>query len=358
MQKEILLAFFPKITNSRYRQLIKFFSSLGMAWQTEFDELKKIGWEDNLINEFLTWREQLEENKIQEILDKEKINCLTISDPDYPALLKEIYDPPFCLFVKGNLKKCSPALAVVGSRKFTLYGKQITNQIVGELSKTGINIVSGLALGIDSLAHEATLDNQGRTIAVLGSGIDENHIYPTIHRQLSQRIISNGGAVISEYRPGSEPTKYTFPERNRIIAGISLGVLVIEAGEKSGSLITAQCALDNNREVFAIPQNINSLTSFGTNDLLKKGAKVVTEAMDILEALNLQEISNYVNNKEIKPESETEAKLLEFLSREPIQIEELIKKSGLSSQTVNSALVLMEIKNKIKNLGGMRFITN
>ncbi|HAT03692.1 MAG TPA: DNA-protecting protein DprA [Candidatus Magasanikbacteria bacterium] len=355
MKKEILLSYFPKITIKRYRELLGIFSSLEEAWDAEFDELKKMRWDDNLIHEFLTWREKVDEEKIQTILDHEGIHCITLDMEEYPELLKHIYDPPFCIFARGTLKN-NFNLAVVGTRKYTPYGKQATEELIAELAPKGITIVSGLAFGIDSIAHEATLLHNGTTVAVLGSGINRHHIYPRAHQELSKKIITHGGSIISEYPPGTLPNSFTFPRRNRIIAGMSLGTLVIEAPEKSGALITAECAMENNREVFAIPHNITSRTATGPNNLIKTGAKCVTKAQDIIDTLNLQDIKEYVTNKEVLPDSPTEAQILPHLSREPIHIDELIKKSNLNSQTVNSALVLMEMKGKIRNLGGMMYV--
>jgi len=356
MKREILLSFFPKITVKRYREMLGIFSSLDDVWQAEFDELKKIKWEDNLVHEFLVWKENLDEKKIHKILEHENIHCVTQDDDDYPELLKQIYDPPFCLFVRGELKNDGFNLAVVGTRKFSPYGKQVTEELVGQLATQGITIVSGLAFGIDSIAHEATLKAGGKTVAVLGTGINDRHIYPAQHRELANRIIESGGAIISEYPPGTLPSKYTFPRRNRIIAGMSLGTLVVEAAKKSGALITSECAVEAGREVFAIPQNITSKTGAGSNNLIKMGAKLVTEAQDILDALNLQDIEEYVTNKEIIPDSPTEAKLLEHLTREPIHVDFLIKQSGLPSPEVNSTLTLMEMKGKVKNLGNMNYV--
>ena len=217
-------------------------------------------------------------------LDFKKI---TIKNASYPQLLKEIYDPPKQLYISGELKaKEKYPLAVVGTRKVSDYGKRATPYFVKTLAKTGLTIISGLALGVDGLAHQATLDVHGRTIAVLGSGL--NNIYPSAHKKLAEDIIKSGGAVISEYSPDKQPSKTTFPARNRIIAGLCLGILVIEAPEKSGALITARFALEQGREVFAVPGSIYSKNSIGTNQLIKMGARPVTKPEDILQGLNLE----------------------------------------------------------------------
>jgi DNA processing protein len=355
--KEVILSYFPKITHKRYRELSAAFSSWEEIKRAGFEQIKQAGWTDeNLIQTFLDWRNKVDEDKIAKILEQEQIRCLTQPDKEYPDLLKKIYDPPFCLFVRGTIPAEAYCLAVVGTRKYTPYGKQVTEELTAELTSAGMAIVSGLALGIDGIAHTTCLDAGGKTVAVLGSGINRTHIYPATHRNLAEKIIEGGGAVISEYPPGALPSRFTFPRRNRIIAGMSLGVLVTEAGEDSGALITAQCALDNGREVFTVPHNITSLTGIGPNSLLKLGAHPVTSANDIIEVLNLQDLKLYATNKEVIPDSPTEAKLLPHLSREPIHIDNLIKHSGLESPVVNSTLTLMEMKGKVRNLGGMMYV--
>lgn len=212
-----------------------------------------------------------------------KIEEISIESKEYPEQLREIYDAPLKLYVLGNkeiLKQSS--IAIVGARKATEYGKEVALQFSKDLSKNGINIISGLALGIDTCAHLGTLypDSIGKTIAVLGSGLDE--IYPKQNISLARKIIQMGGCLISEYPLGAKPEKMHFPKRNRIISGLSKGVLIVEASEKSGSLITADFALEQGRDVFAVPGNISSSTSVGTNNLIKQGAKLVTSYEDIL----------------------------------------------------------------------------
>jgi len=215
------------------------------------------------------------------------IQKITLQDKDYPAILKELYSPPKIIYIKGKIiPKDKLAIGIVGTRKCTDYGKEIAYKLSSELSKLGITIVSGLAQGIDTYAHKGALDNKARTIAVLGTGIDKNSFYPLENYNLSEQIAENG-AIISEYKEGSRGTKYSFPQRNRIISGLSLGVIVIEAPEKSGALITADFAMEQNREVFVVPGPINSENSKGTNKLIKQGAKLITNISDILEELNL-----------------------------------------------------------------------
>lgn len=364
MKYHAALAHFPKITYNRYQKLAAYFSDLPAGrqdlknvWEAEISDLAPAGLEENIAQEFLVWREANPIEKIMERLEKESIETVSIHEPNYPKLLKEINDPPHTLFIRGQLPTtASPTLGVVGTRKFTAYGKRACEDIVGPLAKQGFVVISGLALGIDGIAHQTTLDSGGTTIAVLGTGINKSNIYPSFHQPLSEKIIASGGAIISEYPPGFEPTKYSFPARNRIIAGMSMGTLVIEAPETSGALITARCALDYNREVFAIPHSIHSPTGIGPNNLIKMGAKLITNSQDIIEALNIEGLIDTIQNRETLPSSPTEAKIFACLSKEPQHIDVIIKNSGLDSASISSAMILMEMKGMIRNLGGMNYV--
>jgi len=357
MDYNAALAHFPKITYSRYKKLVGYFINLKNLWDAELEEMVRAGLEENIAYEFITWRENNSVEKILENLFKENIRTVSIGEEAYPRLLAEINDPPHTLFVRGNLPKDKlPTLAVVGTRHCTGYGRQICRELVEILAGQGMVIVSGLALGIDGIAHESALKANGITVAVLGSGINKGNIYPPSHQALAEKIIEQGGAVISEYPPGFLPTLYSFPARNRIIAGLSLGTLIIEAPEESGALITARCALDYNREVMALPHPITSTAGIGGNNLIKMGAKLINKAEDINEALNLQNIKETVHNREILPDTPAEAAILEQLGEEPKHIDEIIKTTGLDSPTVNSTLTMMEMKGMIKNLGGMTYV--
>ena len=351
------LAHFPKITYKRYSALKTYFFDFKNLHDTELDELLKAGLEENIASEFLTWRDKNPIEKILENLAKENIQTVSLGDADYPALLSEITDPPHTLFYRGTLPPTEmPTLAVVGTRRMTTYGKMICEDLVMPLARQGVLIVSGLALGIDGVAHSTALTTNGITMAVLGSGIDRLCVYPSAHKQLSEKIITAGGSLISEYPPGFLPTQYSFPARNRIVAGLSLGTLVIEAPIKSGALITARCALDYNREVMAVPHAIISPTGAGPNNLIKFGAKMITEPNDILEALNLQTIKQIIPTNQPIGDNQTEEKILKHLSRESKNINQIILESQLNSSTISSTLILMEIKGSIKNLGGMNYI--
>lgn len=351
------LAAWPKITYQRWQKLFKYFPNFNNLWEAEWGELSKAGLEDELAQEFITWREQNPPEKLAVILDKEKITTVALGEPDYPRLLAEIADPPFSLFVRGELELCDePALGVVGTRKFSAYGQRVCEEITSRLAAQGMIIVSGLALGIDGIAHQAALNAGGKTIAVLGTGINRHNIYPVAHQPLAEKILAQGGTLITEYPPGFEATKYSFPARNRIIAGLTLGTLVIEAPESSGALITAKCALDYNREVFAIPHPITSLSGVGNNSLLKMGAHLVTMETDITDALNLKNLKTIVDNRKILPSSPTEEAILNCLSREPKHVDLIFKESGLSGPAASSALTLMEMKGMIRNVGGMNYL--
>lgn len=346
----------PKIGPKRFKFLYSYFGSMEQAWQADFSDLKKSGLEEEIINHFLAKRVEINPDQEIEKVEKEGLRIITIKDKEYPKLLKEIYNPPALLYIRGCFSKEDElALAVVGTRKVSPYGKQITPEVVRDLASSKITIVSGLALGVDSLAHQAALEAKGRTIAVLGCGLDKQSIYPSSNRKLAEQIEENG-AVITEYPLGTLPLKQHFPARNRIIAGLALGTLVIEAPEESGALLTARHALEQNRDVFAIPGPIYSKTSIGPNNLVKMGAKLVTSAQDILDELNLNLAVQYQATRKIVPDTKEEAKILKHLSKEPIHIDKLVEKTGLDAAAVSSTLTLMEMKGKVRNLGGMNYV--
>ncbi len=269
-----------------FKKILTYFNSLDNAWSAEIKEFKKAGLTEFVIEQIRGKRPKINPDWEMEKLDKQGINLITTQDKDYPKLLKEIYAPPATLYIRGHFESTDKYFGIVGTRKLSAYGSQITPLITADLAKSGLTIVSGLAKGIDTIAHETALKTNNRTIAVLGSGIDKTSIYPFINQDLAEKISQNG-AVISEFPIGTQPLAQNFPQRNRIISGLSLGVLVIEAPERSGAMITARNALEQNRDVFAIPGPIISKNSFGPNNLIKMGAKLVSQAEDILEELNL-----------------------------------------------------------------------
>lgn len=353
----VALSHFPKFGPQRLKKLQTRFPDWQSAFLASAADLQAAGLEENLANEFLAARININPDVLMEKLAKENIQILTLGQKNYPKLLAEIYSPPILLYFRGRLTgKNEYNIAIIGSRKYTSYGQQAAAQIARDLAEARFTIVSGLALGIDAIAHEATLSAHGRTIAVLGSGLDRQSIYPSANRYLADKIVAADGAVISEFPLGTPPLKHHFPQRNRIIAGLSLGTVVIEASDKSGALITAQYALDQNREVFALPGSIYSSQSIGPNKLIKQGAKTITSAHDIIETLDLAQVANFIENKKIIPESAEETAIITHLTHEPIHINDIIRLTGLDTSLINSTLVIMEMKGMIKNLGGMKYV--
>lgn len=351
----IFFSLIPSIGPRRFKKIYSYFGSLKEAYEADFVDLLKTGLEEKVIHEILQGKNEIDLEKEWQKLEKEKINITTIKDENYPTLLKEIYDPPAVLYWQGEFIKPSEFLfAVVGTRKPSSYGRLATFALVKPLANNQITIVSGLALGIDALAHQATLESKGRTIAVLGSGV--NQIHPRANYRLAEKILEKGGLIISEFPLDSPPLKAHFPQRNRVISGLCLGTLIIEAPQKSGALITARYALEQNREVFCLPGSIFSQNSLGPNNLIKMGARPATTYTDILEALNLEMAPEFQENQVISPDTAEEEIILKILSREPLHIDKIIEESKLKPSIINSCLTLMEMKGKVKNIGGMHYI--
>ncbi len=344
----------PGIGRVRFAQLENYFGSLENAWKATRADLKHGGLDSSAINAVDSWRRKISLEAEMEKLGRYGVKVVTWHDPDYPSRLKEIYDYPPILYVRGSLLPADEwCLAVVGTRRATVYGRQVTEEIVADLAQNKITIVSGLARGIDSVAHRSALEAGGRTIAVFACGLDI--VYPAENASLARSIIQQG-ALISEYPLGTKPRADNFPRRNRIMSGLSLGVLVIEAGETSGAMITARLALEQNREVFAIPGSILSPVSNGTNHLIQEGAKLVRNYTDILEELNLTAVAHQMEIREVIPATDTESLLLKQLSAEPTHIDEVCRSSGLPVSTVSSTLTMMELKGLVKQVGTMSYV--
>lgn len=291
-----------------------------------------------------------------EKLEKHKIKLVSKDDESYPELLKEIHDPPYLLYIYGSLDSLkAPSLAVVGSRKHTHYGKEVVDKVVPELVQHGITIVSGLALGIDALAHKVALDSGGKTVAIIGCGLD--NIYPMANINLAREIIRKGGAIVSEYPFGTPPLKQHFPARNRIISGVSLGTLVIECDIESGAMITAHHCIEQNREMFAVPGFLTNPLSAGPNSLLKMGAHVVTSGKDVVEGLELFWDADTVKicDKDITLPI-NERNIYDLLSHEPVHIDVIVEHSRMNMADVNSALLFLEIKGMVRNIGAAKYI--
>ena len=291
-------------------------------------------------------------NSILKVMEKDNINAVTFNEIKYPKGLINIDDPPYILFYKGNIESLeddSKKLSIVGSRKATHYGKNIVNIICKELKNYNVQVISGMAKGIDGIAHRAALDNNIYTCAILGSGV--NVIYPKENYKLYEEILNRGGCIISEFLPNASPEKYNFPRRNRIISGISDLVLVIEAGERSGSLITASTALEQGRDVMAVPGSVFSTESKGCNKLIKEGAFVFTTIEDIINLLNLNIIrqENKKNHSNISKEND---KIYTLLGENPIHIDDIARATNIDIKQLYGLLFEMQLKDEIYCLHG------
>ncbi|MBN1487658.1 MAG: DNA-processing protein DprA [Anaerolineae bacterium] len=338
----------------RLRALLDFFGDIHSAWEAPESALRDLKLNRKALHNFLDTRQKTDLDILLRQVDAAKVQVLTWDSSDYPSLLRNISDSPPVLFVKGTLLESDEwALAIVGTRKATVYGREVARRLASELVQNGVTIVSGLARGIDGIAHAAALESGGRTIAVLGCGVDI--IYPADHRKLAQRIIENG-AMVSDYPLGTKPESSNFPPRNRIISGLSLGVVVVEAGVSSGALITADFAINQGRDVFAVPGSILSPAFVGCNRLLRDGASIVTEVRDILETLHLTQLIEKKVARTVLPENPTEAAIFSHLTAEPQHVDDLARKAGLPMATVNSTLVMMELKGLARAVGTLQYV--
>ncbi|MFB0545980.1 MAG: DNA-processing protein DprA, partial [Anaerolineae bacterium] len=344
----------PGIGPMRFKALLDYFGDVETAWHADARELKEAGLDRRSIDNLQKMRKKLSLDDEMEKLERAGAYAITWEDDAYPPLLRHIQSPPPLLYIKGRIRPEDEwAVAVVGTRRATVYGKEVTRQLVGGLARNKITVVSGLARGIDGQAHRGALEARGRTIAVLGHGIDI--VYPAAHRELAAAIVENG-ALITDYPLGTQPEGRNFPPRNRIISGISLGVLVVECGERSGALITADYAAEQGRDVFAVPGNIFNRGSKGVNRLIQEGAKPVLCIEDILEELNLTMVSQQAEVRAIVPENETESTLLQYISTEPIHLDEVVRTSGLPTALVSSTLAMMELKGMVRRMEGMNYV--
>lgn len=350
----IALSRIPGIGKAKISYLKKHFGNLADAWKAPEGELRYAGLDSQSASAFVCARSEISPEDELSNLERHKIKAFMPEDEDYPARLKEIHDYPPVLYVKGELPAEDEfCLAVVGTRRPSSYGCRVTEEIVSALVQNKATIVSGLARGIDSIAHRSALENGGRTIAVFACGLDI--VYPAENSHLACSIAEKG-ALVSEYPPGVRPRAGNFPLRNRIMSGMSRGVLVIEAREKSGALITAFQALEQDREVFAVPGSIFSPGSKGTNRLIQEGAKLVDKCSDIMEEFNLTTVPRQVALEEFVPTNENEVILLKQLTYEPSHIDEICRLSNLDVSQVSSALAMLEINGRIKQVGNMNYV--
>lgn len=345
------------IGNSNITKLEEYFNNLEEFWYSSNEQIYAIRCLKDEIKEKIVHNRNMQNLQVLlEKIEKQNIKAVTIYDDNYPIGLKYIDDNPKVFFVKGNIIEDDKlAIAIVGSRKATSYGKWACEKFTRELVNLDVTIISGLASGIDAVAHKTALDNNGRTIAVLGNGLDK--VYPKRNLSLYKEIEIKG-AIVSEFPLGTPPLAFNFPQRNRIISGLSLGTVVIEAQEKSGSLITAHHALDQGKDVFSVPGNINSIFSSGTNKLIKDGAKPLLEIEDIIEEIHELQNKIILNKKEsidYSNYSETEIKIINILSEGPLHADAIAYKANIDISTATSILTILELKNVIKELSGRIF---
>ncbi len=353
---------FPGIGPIKFEKLIKHFGSAKSSWNGSVDELKLVLGK-SLTGKFESFRKEFDIELYLKKLDKQRIKFVCLNEKEYPPLLKKIPNPPIVLFVKGNskiLRSLPPeagrqndnrAIAIVGTRHITSYGREITEMFARELSNAGLIIVSGMAYGVDGVAHKAVIDANGKTIAVLGNGVDLP--YPRENQKLYEEILDSDGLIVSEYPPGTPPSVGSFPARNRIVAGLSDGVLVTEGAQDSGSLITANFGLEFGRKVFAVPGPITSSLSAAPLRLIEKGAKLVITPDDVIKDLGISSFAKASRDKQnLKSLSSEEKKIIELIENESLQFDEIVRRLKLDSSKVGSLLSVMEIKGLIKNSGG------
>ncbi len=340
---------------ARTKKLLEYFGDLKSAWEAHEIQLIEAGLGNKTIQALFEVRKTLDlDGEFEKILQG-GIKICTINDGDYPKKLLTIEYPPPVLYLRGEiLEEDAYAVAIVGTRHITAYGRQVTEELARFLAQNRITVISGLARGIDSAAHRSALEAGGRTIAVFGCGVDI--IYPPEHRALAEAVVKNG-ALVSDYYPGTPPDGVNFPPRNRIISGLSMATVVVEAGETSGALITAEFAASQGREVFAVPGNIYAMRSKGTNRLIRDGAIPLLDFAEVLEALNLDQVEEFRYAKKVIPENDIELLLMEALKNEPLHIDEIKASLSIPMEKISAALVMMRLKGLVKETGNQTYIS-
>ncbi|HLG71306.1 MAG TPA: DNA-processing protein DprA [Chloroflexota bacterium] len=341
---------------AKTRRLFEHFGSLRKAWEERAEGLRAAGLDSAAVQAFLKVRQRLDLANELTRLDRAGVEAIAWDDQErYPQLLRHIANPPVVLYLKGELlPRDEVAVAIVGTRTPTEYGRRVAARLAGELAAKGVTIVSGLARGVDAEAHRAALEAGGRTVAVLGSGLDV--MYPREHAGLA-RDIAKSGAVMSDYPLGSQPDAVHFPARNRIVSGLSLGTIVVEAGDTSGALITARFAGEQGRDVFGVPGSIFSKHSLGVHRLIQDGAKLVATAQDVLDELNLRLVAHQLHMPvSPEPEDPLEAALLAALTAEPTHIDDVARSANLPVAQVSSVLTIMELKGLVRQVGALSYV--
>jgi DNA processing protein len=338
----------------RFRNLLDFFGDAETAWNASTEALRAAGLSSRLVENLGKLRAQVNLEQIWERIQTQNIQVLTWEDEEYPRRLKEIEKPPPVLYLRGDLKlEDDWAVAIVGTRRITAYGRQVAEEVSATLARNGVTVVSGLARGVDAVAHQAAVHAGGRTLAVLGSGVDR--IYPPENQRLAEQIIGHG-AVISDYPIGTPPEGPNFPPRNRIISGLSLAVIVIEANLDSGAMITATFAAEQGRELFAVPGSILAPQSKGANRLIRDGARLLLDPQEVLEILDLKQATAQQTARQVLPGDPVEAQLYQVLGPEPRHVDDIRSQTGMSIEKVSSTLALMELKGMVRQVGGMNYV--
>ncbi len=338
----------------RLKLLLDQFGNIRDAWNASAIDLARSGINSSCIESLLAARNNLDLDKLLEQLERQSIHVICWDDPGYPVILREIEAPPPVLYMKGEFSQQDEiSIAVVGTRRPSPYGRAVTVEIVETLACAGITIISGLARGIDAIAHQTALSAGGRTAAVLGSGID--HIYPPEHGTLAIKIARHG-AVITDYPLGTRPEGKNFPPRNRIISGLSRIVIVVEAGEDSGALITSSFAADQGRDVYAVPGSIFSPGSHGPHKLIENGASILKRPEDVLEALQMELVREEKRVRSILPENDVERRVLECMSPDPMHVDDVRIKVNLPVQETTAALTMLELKGRVRRVGAMQYV--
>ncbi|MFH0809210.1 MAG: DNA-processing protein DprA [Pseudomonadota bacterium] len=348
----------PGVGAVTYRKLVEHFGNPKAIFEAEAAELRAAGVREAAVEGLAAFDAWQDVERQMELLERHQIGILTLWDETYPERLASIFDPPPVLFVRGELTVADRlAVAVVGTRLASYYGRSVCERLSGDLAARGVTVVSGLARGIDTVAHRAALDAGGRTIAVAACGLDVN--YPPDNKALAERIVQGGGAAVSEMPPGTQPDRAYFPARNRIISGLSLGVAVIEAGARSGALITARCALEQGREVFAVPGSVQAAGSAGPHRLLRQGAKLVERAEDILEEVypwaGCPRVDEAAAGFNLSGATADETAVCRIIEKGPLHIDELSRRSSLDPRALALVLLELELKGAIKQLPGKIF---
>ncbi len=330
------------------------FGSLADAWTASPADLRAMGLTDRAAGAIAEARRVIDPATELKNVHLADANPLIVDDERYPRMLREIPHAPAILYVRGDIRpEDELAIGIVGTRKATPYGADMARRFALDLARSGVTVVSGLAVGIDTVAHHAALDGGGRTIAVLGSGLDV--LYPSRNRKLAERVV-NDGAVISEYPLGTKPDARNFPARNRIISGLSQGVLVVEAPLRSGALITASFAADQGRDVYAVPGSARSPASAGCHGLIRDGAVLVTSAQDILDDLSVDAVRAAVQTRLEIPESDAERRLYELVGADPRHVDELCSESGITIQETTGVLMSLELKGLVRQQGAGYYV--